>query len=94
MARASQLSLPDSSISSVLVVLGDSEDDEYPIYRTASPPDSAYTLVTAFFSYPTTSSIDDTNSLQLFMSNPYYTTEDGLDPTIKSWKVNLDSLWD
>lgn len=37
---------PPKAIHDLRAILGDTEDRDYPIFRTASPPDSADTLAT------------------------------------------------
>jgi len=44
-------------------ILGDTSDPEYPIYRTAQPPDSSYTLLTVFFDVIQ-------KKLDIFLQNP------------------------
>ena len=45
LARVKQLP-PPSDATGILSILGDTHDHQYPIYRTAVPPDSAATIAT------------------------------------------------
>ena len=45
LARVKQLP-PPSDAAGILSILGDTWDHQYPIYRTAVPPDSAATITT------------------------------------------------
>ena len=45
LARVKQLPQPTNS-SDILRLLGDTKDTDYPIYRTATPPDTLATLLT------------------------------------------------
>ncbi|CAI8008523.1 hypothetical protein GBAR_LOCUS5833 [Geodia barretti] len=48
LARVKQLPPPTDS-AGVISILGDTGDPQYPIFRTATPPDSAATIATALF---------------------------------------------
>ena len=40
---------PPTDARDIATILGDTEDKKYPIYRTATPPDTAVTLSTGGF---------------------------------------------
>ena len=45
LARVKQLPAPTNS-TDILSILGDTADKQYPIFRTATPPDTAATITT------------------------------------------------
>lgn len=62
-ARASELPEPVDP-AGLLLVLGDEANKEYPIYRTATPPDTGYTLCTAMIDL-------ERNLMTVYVKNPY-----------------------
>jgi predicted choloylglycine hydrolase len=48
-ARAMMQKTPPQSAAEILAILGDQENEQYPIYRTATAPDQSATLCTALF---------------------------------------------
>ena len=48
LARVRELP-PPTDARDITTILGDTEDKKYPIYRTATPPDTAVTLATGRF---------------------------------------------
>jgi hypothetical protein len=42
---------PPKSVHDLQVILGDTQDKEYPIFRTATPPDQSATLATGWYSF-------------------------------------------
>eukprot|EP00602_Paraphysomonas_sp_CaronLab_P000720 CAMPEP_0185025902 /NCGR_PEP_ID=MMETSP1103-20130426/9447_1 /TAXON_ID=36769 /ORGANISM="Paraphysomonas bandaiensis, Strain Caron Lab Isolate" /LENGTH=422 /DNA_ID=CAMNT_0027559289 /DNA_START=27 /DNA_END=1295 /DNA_ORIENTATION=+ len=72
-ARAAELP-PPQCVQDILTVLGDTKDEEWPIYRTATSEeesDSGYTLTTALFSIVfENEKYSEKSSLTLYMSNP------------------------
>ncbi|MFQ6101689.1 MAG: C45 family autoproteolytic acyltransferase/hydrolase [Anaerolineae bacterium] len=57
---------PSLDAAGVLTILGDRADEQYPVYRTATPPDGGATLCTALFDL-------DARQLRIFTAHP---TED------------------
>lgn len=74
MDRAAELPKPTDA-DGILLVLGDTEDEEYPIYRTSTPDtngdDTGYTLATALFSIHFGGINKPKDSVTLYLSNPY-----------------------
>ncbi|HIC88644.1 MAG TPA: hypothetical protein EYP04_04495 [Anaerolineae bacterium] len=56
----------------VLAILGDQADKQYPIYRTATPPDKGMTLCTALFDL-------DRRSLRIYTGHPVLAAEQFLE---------------
>jgi len=75
MDRAAELPKPRNS-DDILLVLGDTEDVDYPLYRVASSTDTGYTLTTALFSvqfndeHGIMAGERRLSTVTLFMSNP------------------------
>lgn len=59
---------PTTSAAEALAILGDDYDPEYPIHRTATPPDSACTLCTALFDL-------DRRLLSIYLGHPVRASE-------------------
>jgi hypothetical protein len=62
-ARANELPEPTDP-AGLLLVLGDDLDKEYPIYRTATAPDTGYTLCTALVDL-------ERNLMTVYVKNPH-----------------------
>jgi hypothetical protein len=58
---------PPTDSAGVLSILGDTRDPQYPIFRTATPPDSAATIATALFDLGT-----DKKMFYMYRGNPAY----------------------